>query len=65
MPRRLLEEDDTAIFSPEFDLGGAVRDMMAASESCQQHPLHPLSHSEAEKPVGSSLKVGDVIVQAT
>jgi hypothetical protein len=63
-PRRLLEEDDTAIFSPEFDLGGAVRDMMAASESCQ-HLLHPLSHSEAEKPVWFSLEGGDVIVQET
>jgi hypothetical protein len=43
-PRRLLEEDDIAIFSRECDSGLAVRDMMAASESCQQHPL---SHSEA------------------
>jgi hypothetical protein len=33
MPRRLLEEDDIAILVPEFDSGGAVKDMMAASES--------------------------------
>jgi hypothetical protein len=62
MPRQSLKEDDTAIFSYEFDSRRAVKDMKATSDSCQQHPL---SHSEAEKPVWSSLKVGDVIVQET